>query len=143
MSRSTRYAGSLVGIVSFALVVSIAHAAVDAPRGQWSGNSRIDGDRAAVKTTLSLGAPDGDDSLLRIDGRNVCTLKHGTYRSNSAGTWDLSFKEMTGGDACARLAKGTFTLRAGSTPRQLDFEVKYPGADGQDLVRRGALNRYP
>jgi hypothetical protein len=130
--------------VPFIVVTSLAAAATaDSINGQWSGNSQVDGDRAVSKTMLSLGTPDGDNTTLRIEGRNTCTLKQGKYSPDASGAWTLSFKEPMGGDACTRLAKGTFTLRTGATARQLDFEVKYPGSDGQDVLRRGALSRYP
>jgi hypothetical protein len=118
-------------------------ATLDSLNGQWNGNSQVDGDKSVAKTLLSLGAPEGDNSTLRIEGRNTCTLRQGSYKSDNSGTWTLSFKDPMGGDACTRLAKGTFTLRSGSTARQLDFEVKYPGSDGQEVLRRGALTRYP
>lgn len=111
--------------------------------GQWNGNSQVDGDQSIAKTLLSLGAPDADGATLRIEGRNTCTLRGGSYRADASGAWKLSFTYTLGGDACTRLAKGTFTLRPGSSARQLDFEVKYPGSDGQDIRRRGALTRYP
>lgn len=143
MSSFTRKV--LVSCISVPLVfVSLAAAAtMDAISGQWTGNSQVDGDQAVAKTMLSLGAPDGDNATLRIEGRNTCTLKQGKYSSDEAGVWTLSFKEPMGGDACTRLAKGTFRLHPGSTARQLDFEVKYPGSDGQEIQRRGALTRYP
>jgi hypothetical protein len=115
----------------------------DSLSGQWNGNSQVDGDQSVAKTLLSLGGPDADNATLRIEGRNTCTLRQGSYRVDSSGAWTLSFKDTMGGDACTRLAKGTFVLHPGSTPRQLDFEVKYPGSDGQDVRRRGALTRYP
>jgi hypothetical protein len=129
-------------IASFAPLLGAA-ASVDSLNGQWNGNSQVDGDKSVAKTLLSLGAPDGDNSTLRIEGRNTCTLRQGSYKTDSGGAWTLSFKDPMGGDACTRLSKGTFTLRPGSTARQLDFEVKYPGSDGQEVLRRGALTRYP
>jgi hypothetical protein len=113
--------------------------------GQWVGNSQIVGQKNVAKTSLSLGALDGDDSILRVEGSNNCTLKRGTYsaQSNAADTWTLSFKEVKGGDACERLGKGTFSLHRGSSMRVLEFEVSYPGEDGQQRVSRGALSRYP
>ncbi|MEP6484305.1 MAG: hypothetical protein ABJB01_07640 [Rudaea sp.] len=121
----------------------MAVAAVGSLGGQWTGNSQVDGDRVVSKTTLSLGAPDEENSTLRIEGRSTCTLKQGKYSVDGSGSGTLSFKETMGGDACTRLAKGTFNLHPGNTARQLDFEVKYPGSDGQDVLRRGALSRYP
>ncbi len=120
-----------------------AAATTDSLSGQWNGNSQVEGDQSIAKTLLSLGAPDADGATLRIEGRNTCTLRGGSYRADSAGTWTLSFKDTMGGDACTRLAKGTFKLHSGSGARQLDFEVQYPGSDGQDIRRRGALTRYP
>jgi len=118
-------------------------ATADAPRGQWSGISQVDGDRSTSKTLLSLGAPDGDNSTLRIQGDSDCTLKQGAYSADSSGGWTLSFKQSVGGGACERLAKGTFVLRAGATPKQLEFAVKYPAADGGEKQRHGSLSRYP
>lgn len=120
-----------------------AAATTDSLNGQWTGNSKVEGDASIAKTFLSLGIPDSENATLRIEGRNTCTLRQGSYREDSSGAWTLSFKDTMGGDACIRLAKGTFMLRPGSTSRQLDFDVKYPGSDGQDVRRRGALTRYP
>jgi hypothetical protein len=130
-------------LVALPLVSTVAVAAAGSLGGQWTGNSQVDGDRVVSKTMLSLGGPDEENSMLRIEGRSTCTLKQGTYSVDASGSGTLSFKETMGGDACTRLAKGTFTLHQGNTPRQLDFEVKYPGSDGQDVLRRGALSRYP
>ncbi|HEX4481357.1 MAG TPA: hypothetical protein VH082_11140 [Rudaea sp.] len=123
--------------------LSGAIATTDSLNGQWTGNSKVEGDQSIAKTFLSLGAPDNENATLRIEGRNTCTLRQGSYRADTAGAWTMSFKDTMGGDACTRLAKGTFTLRPGSTPRQLDFDVTYPGSDGKDVRRRGALTRYP
>jgi hypothetical protein len=132
----------LILLAAFAPLLGAA-TTTDSLNGQWNGNSQVDGDQSVAKTLLSLGAPDSDSATLRIEGRNTCTLRQGSYRADSAGKWTLSFKDTMGGDACTRLAKGTFMLHPGTTPRQLDFEVNYPGSDGQDIRRRGALTRYP
>ncbi len=140
----TSSARTTLAILVAALTPMLGVAAtLDALNGQWNGNSQVDGDKSVAKTLLSLGTPDTDNSTLRIEGRNTCTLRQGSYKSDAAGAWTLSFKDTMGGDACTRLAKGTFMLHAGSTARQLDFEVKYPGSDGQEVLRRGALTRYP
>ena len=126
------------------LFAAYAHASVSAElKGQWVGNSQVEGDKSVAKTSLTLGAADADNSILRIEGHNTCTLSQGKYSAGADGAWTLSFGEITGGDSCSRLAKGTFTLRQGSTARKLDFEVSYPGPDGQQNLRRGALSRYP
>ncbi len=145
MSSLIQKLTAIAVVVSAVFVASIAYAAaIDAPTGQWSGNSQVDGDRSTSKTLLSLGAPDADDSTLRIQGNiTTCTLRQGTYTADSSGGWTLSFKNPSGGDVCKRLAKGTFVLRSGATPKQLEFDVKYPGADGGESTRHGALNRYP
>jgi hypothetical protein len=144
MSSSIRKLLFLGASLPIVFAMSFASAAtVDTISGQWTGNSQVDGDRFVSKTMLSLGSPDGENALLRIEGRNTCTLRQGTYSSDASGAWTLSFKDPMGGDACTRLAKGTFTLHPGSNTRQLDFEVKYPGSDGQEVLRRGALTRYP
>lgn len=130
--------------VAATFLAAYAHGTVSAElSGQWMGNSQIEGDKLVAKTSLSLGSPEGENSTLRIDSRNTCTLKQGSYSAGADGAWNLSFKETTGGEACARLAKGTFVLHPGATPRQLDFEVSYPNSDGQQNLRRGALSRYP
>ena len=140
----THTARKLLSVLLFLPFVSVVAATTaNSLNGQWTGNSQVDGDRVVSKTMLSLGAPDEENSTLRIEGRSTCMLRLGTYSVDASGAGTLSFKENRGGDACTRLAKGTFTLHPGSTPRQLDFEVKYPGSDGQDVLRRGALSRYP
>ena len=141
MLASTRK--SIVTLIATLMPMLGAAATLDTLNGQWNGNSQVDGDRSVAKTLLSLGAADGENSTLRIEGRNTCTLRQGSYKADTSGSWSLSFKDPMGGDACARLSKGTFVLRQGSSARQLDFEVKYPGSDGQDVLRRGALTRYP
>ena len=133
--------------VSFVLVAATAslgvHAATIADvSGQWVGNSWVDGGRVPAKSSLALAA-NADESTFSIEDRSPCTLKHGSYTAAGDDAWSLSFKEARGGEACDRLVKGTFTLRAGSRPRTLELEVTYPGPDGQPNVRRGALVRYP
>ena len=129
------FAGSL-------LALSLPAMATDL-HGQWVGNSQVDGARSIARTTLMLGAPGAEDSTLRIEGGTTCTLGQGTYAADAGDTVSLTFKQARGGDACARMAKGTFTLRAGSKPRSLEFEASYPGADGGQNQRHGALSRYP
>ena len=81
-------------VVPVLLVASFAHGAtIDAPSGQWTGNSQVDGDRSTSKTVLSLGAPDAENATLRIQGNTTCTLKQGSYAANGSGGWTLSFKE--------------------------------------------------
>jgi len=144
MSSSIRKFLFLSASLPVVFVTSLAAAAtIDTISGQWSGHSQVDGDQVVAKTMLSVGSPDEENAFLRIEGRSTCTLKQGKYSSDESGAWTLSFKEPMGGDACTRLAKGTFKLHPGSTARQLDFEVKYPGSDGQEILRRGALIRYP
>ena len=110
--------------------------------GQWVGNSGVEGGRGVDKTTLSLGAPDADNSTLRIEGRTVCTLREGSYSAAADGAWTLSFKGANGSEACERLARGKFTLRQDAA-RKLSFEASYPGPDGAANQRSGVLNRYP
>ena len=124
---------------SAALAFGTANANADM-HGQWIGNSQLEGSRSVAKTTLVL---DADDSTLHIEDRNTCTLKHGSYSADAGDTLSLSFKEAKGGEACERLAKGRFTVTPGSGPRSLRFEVTYPGPDGSENIRRGALSRYP
>jgi hypothetical protein len=145
MHRKRTFAGTLATAIAVALLPgALAQAAADSDvSGQWVGNSQLDGSRSVGKTTLVLGASATEDSSLRIEDRSTCTLKQGSYSAGANGDWSLSFKQAKGGDACERLAKGTFTLRSGSSPRALQFEVTYPGPDGGQNVRRGALARYP
>lgn len=124
-------------------MAACAQAAVTAElRGQWIGNSGVKGARDGDKTTLSLGAPDADNSSLRIEGRTVCTLRDGSYSAAADGAWTLSFKGANGSEACARLARGKFTLRQDAA-RKLSFEASYPGTDGSSNLRSGVLHRYP
>ncbi|HEY2396666.1 MAG TPA: hypothetical protein VGH81_11915 [Rudaea sp.] len=110
--------------------------------GQWVGNSGIEGGKSGEKTTLSLGAPDADNSSLRIEGRTVCTLRDGSYSAEADGAVTLFFKGANGSEACERLAKGKFTLRQDAA-RKLSFQASYPGPDGAPNLRSGVLNRYP
>ena len=141
-------AGTLVTL--FALFAAAAANATDTPnlRGQWIGNSMIEGQRDKAKTSLSLGAADdAENATLRIEDSNACTLKQGKYSAqpgtDGALAWSLSFKEAHGGEVCERLAQGNFLLRQGSGARQLLFDVTYPGRDGTQNHRIGALSRYP
>ena len=133
------------GVAFAALLVTATSAATESADlgGQWVGNSRLDGGGVDDKARLTLGAPNSESSSLRIEGRTPCTLRDGSYQSAGDGSWTLVFKGANGADACQRLAKGTFTLRRGSSSRQLTFDVSYPGPDGQANLRRGALTRYP
>jgi len=133
----------LVALTLLAGIPSFADATTggDLP-GQWVGNSQVEGMRSVARTTLILGAADAEDSSLRIDGEPSCTLAHGKY-SADGDTWSLKFSDARGGGACSRLAQGTFVLHAGSKPRSLQFEASYPGAEGGQSLRRGALTRYP
>ena len=141
MQRNSR---NLTALAIAALLGASAPAAATADvSGQWVGNSQLDGSRNLGKTTLVLGAADAEDSMLRIEDRSSCTLKQGKYSAAADGSWSISFKEAKGGESCERLAKGTFTLHEGVSPRTLQFEVTYPGPDGGQNLRRGALSRYP
>jgi hypothetical protein len=113
--------------------------------GQWIGTSLLDGQNEPARTTLDLGADD-EGSTLRIESRTTCTLKRGNYAPAQVGepqAWTLSFKSASGGDACARLAQGTFVFRPGAAPRTLELDIVYPGRDGGSNHRRGRLSRYP
>jgi len=135
---------TLPGVI--ALIASIAAISASAStdlHGQWVGNSQLDGSRAAAKTTLVLGYADSDDSTLRLDDRNPCTLRGGTWTSAANDAVTLSFKDANGSEACERLARGRFTLLPGTAPRSLRLEVAYPGPDGGENVRHGVLTRYP
>jgi len=129
----------VTGVVAAASVQAESTAALN---GQWVGNSGIEGGKSGEKTTLSLGAPDADNSSLRIEGRTVCTLRDGSYSAEADGAVTLSFKGANGSEACARLAKGKFTLRQDAA-RKLSFQASYPGPDGTPNLRSGMLNRYP
>jgi hypothetical protein len=132
----------LLGFAVFA-ACSAVHA-METPnlRGTWVGNSMLEGERSSVKTTLSLGSTDEQNTTLRIDDTRSCTLKLGSYTEQGTDAWTLSFKAVQGGEACERLAQGSFSLRTGG-PRKLELDVTYPGRDGSQNHRRGVLNRYP
>ena len=135
---------SLSAIVTVATLLATAGASASTDlHGQWVGNSQLDGSRAAAKTTLVLGSADSDDSSLRLDDRNPCTLRHGTWSSAANDAVTLSFKDANGSEACERLARGRFTLVPGTAPRSLRLEVAYPGPDGSENIRHGVLTRYP
>jgi hypothetical protein len=121
---------------------SVRAAATEELSGQWVGSSGVEGGRSADRTTLSLGAPDADNTSLRIEGRAVCTLRDGSYSVAADGQLTLQFKGANGTEACERLARGKFTLRQ-DAPRRLSFEASYPGPDGTPNQRSGVLNRYP
>jgi hypothetical protein len=142
LDSNKRFAAALAAIALIAAPALAAAIATDLS-GQWVGNSQLDGSRTVARTTLVLGAADGEDSSLRIEGRSICELRQGRYSSDGNGGGSISFKEARGGESCDRLAKGTFTLQPGSAPRSLTFEASYPGPDGQPNLRRGALSRYP
>lgn len=144
--RNVRSRYRLTVLLTAALAVTVTSAyAIAEPelKGQWIGNSQLDGQNAVSKTSLSLGSPDDEGTTLRVEGRATCTLRQGHYAVGSSGEWSLSFKDAKGGESCERLAQGTFVLRAGSSPRQLTFEVTYPGPDGHQNQRHGLLTRYP
>jgi len=126
----------------WAVTSTCALAAADLS-GQWVGNSGIDGSRAVSKTTLVLGTTDAQDSSLRLEDRSVCMLRQGKYSVDANGALSLSFGQASGSEACERLGRGTFIVREGASPRALQFEATYPGPDGGQNVRRGALARYP
>ncbi len=131
------------------LAASSAVCATDTPnlRGQWIGNSLLEGQHAKAKTSLTLGAADDENATMHIEDRNDCTLKGGKYATQSGAdgvpAWSLSFKEARGGEVCQRLAKADFSLRLGSRPRTLEFDVTYPAADGTQHHRIGVMGRYP
>ena len=133
-----------------AFVSTAAAYAADMPnlRGQWIGNSLLDGQREKAKTSLSLGAPDdAENATMRIEDRSACTLLQGKYSvqagADGAPAWSLSFKEGRGGEVCERLAQGIFLLRPGAGSRKLEFDVTYSARDGAQNHRVGVLNRYP
>lgn len=146
-TQKTRTQGCLL---TFALLAACATAqATDSPNlnGQWIGRSLLEGSHNPDKTSLSLGTPDSEGATLSIESSKPCTLRQGTYsvqqNGDGAATWSLSFKDSGGGEACARLARGNFSLRSGSTSRKIEFDVTYPGPDGQENKRTGVLSRYP
>jgi hypothetical protein len=129
-------------LIGVAMAVCAQAAATAELSGRWVGNSGVEGSGGGDKTTLSLGAPDADNSSLRIEGRTVCTLRDGSYSAGADGAWTLSFKGANGSEACERLARGKFTLHQDAA-RKLSFEASYPGPDGSSNLRAGVLNRYP
>jgi hypothetical protein len=134
-------AASLTSVIS----IPLAAAATRDLNGQWTGASLLEGQRETAKTTLELGAND-EGSTLRIESRTTCTLKRGNYaplQSQDEQAWSLTFKDAQGGEACERLAQGKFVVRAGSTPRTMEFDVVYPNRDGTSNHRHGMLSRYP
>ena len=137
---------SSVLAVALACAAPLSFAAADAHdlNGQWVGSSLLEGQRETAKTMLDLGAGD-EGSTLRIESHSTCTLKQGSHApaDEDAQAWSLSFKSAHGGEACDRLARGKFIVRAGATPHTLDFDVVYPGSDGTPNHRHGRLSRYP
>lgn len=126
------------------LAVCTAAQAIETPnlRGTWIGRSTLEGERTSVKTTLSFGGKDDQNTTLSIDETRSCMLKLGSYSEQGTDAWTLSFKSAQGGEACERLAQGTFSLRTGG-PHKLEFDVTYPARDGSQNHRRGVLSRYP
>jgi hypothetical protein len=139
---SILFASPALAVITMLLVPAFATTPSDL-RGQWVGNSTLDGGSSIAKTTLSLGAPDKDDSALRIEGNSSCVLGHGSYAAGSGEAWSLTFKDASGGALCERLAKGSFTVRPGSAPRSVEFEAAYPNSDGGTNRRSGILKHYP
>jgi hypothetical protein len=141
-------ATSRVAVLTITILAAFGSAsarAAAAPelRGQWIGNSSIDGQRSVSRATLSVAGVDSDATTLRIDDASTCTLRKGKYSAASEGNWTLSFGDASGGDGCKRLAAGTFALRRGDRPKQLYLEATYQSADGAQAVRRAVFNRYP
>lgn len=141
-------ATSRVAVLTITILAAFGSAsarAAAAPelRGQWIGNSSIDGQRSVSRATLSVAGVDSDATTLRIDDASTCTLRKGKYSAASEGNWTLSFGDASGGDGCRRLAAGTFALRRGDRPKQLYLEATYQSADGAQAVRRAVFNRYP
>jgi len=92
--RMTNQRFALLAAALAVVSVSLhAYASADAGlSGQWAGNSRIDGEKSVARTLLTLGATDAENSTLRIEGANTCTLRHGKYSAGTGATWSLSFK---------------------------------------------------
>ena len=111
-------------------------------KGQWIGSSHLEGDRDSAKTTLLIGAADAEDSSLVVEGGTTCTLRGGKYTA-AGDDISLTFGKAQGSASCQRLAQGQFTVHAGSKPREITFEATYPGRDGKQDLRRGALHKYP
>jgi len=144
MQTTTPRIALLCAAVLAAPLLSLhAHASLAADlSGQYVGNSQIDGEKSVAKTMLMIGGADAENTTLRIEGENTCTLKNGHYAADGD-AWSLSFKDANGGDSCKRMAEGKFTLHAGAKPRTLEFEAAFSSAGGGQSLRRGALHRYP
>lgn len=80
---------------------------------------------------------------MHIEGRTSCTLDDGTFTPDIDGIWTLRFADSIGGEPCARLAAGAFKIKQGATPHELTFDVAYPGVNGRQIRRHGALSHYP
>ena len=143
-SKARLLSSMLAAALACAAPLSLAAADTRDLNGQWVGNSLLEGQRETAKTMLDLGAGD-ESSTLRIEGHTTCTLKQGNHAplDEDAQAWSLSFKSAHGGDACDRLVRGKFSVRGGSTPRTLEFDVVYAGSDGTPNHRHGMLSRYP
>jgi hypothetical protein len=140
---TTRLSLTLAALLA-ALIFPAAHASIRSDlSGQWVGNSQVDGATSTAQTTLTLGAPDSNNSSMRIEGRRTCFLKQGSYTLDGDSDLTLTFKYANGSEACNRLAKGKFKVHHGSVRNALVFEVAYADARGGKAIRRGALSRYP
>jgi hypothetical protein len=111
------------------------------PSGQWIGTSTIDGDALIAKTELQSSAT--HSATMHIEGRTSCTLDKGTFTPDINGGWTLRFDDSIGGEPRTRLANGAFKMKQGQTVREMTFDVMYPGLDGRQMRRRGALRHYP
>lgn len=80
---------------------------------------------------------------MHIEGRTSCTLDGGTFTPDIDGIWTLRFADSIGGEPCTRLAAGAFKIKQGATPHELTFDVAYPGVNGRQIRRHGALSHYP
>lgn len=139
--RSSRHV-QLVAAVAIAMLACTAYAESSSPRGQWIGNTQVDGERSTDKTTLQLGASDAESTTLLIDTGRACKLRDGSYSAQGEDAWVLRFKPNSGDSVCERLSQGEFTLR-NAGPRKLSVEVRYPDGKGGQLQRSGVLARYP
>jgi hypothetical protein len=140
-SRFQRYA-RLATTLTIALLACTVQAEPTNPRGQWVGNTQVEGQRDVDKTALQLGTADEANTKLQIDTGRTCMLREGTYTAQGDDAWSLRFKSVNGESACDRLSQGEFTLRVAG-PRKLAIEIRYPDRKGGQNLRNGVLARYP
>jgi len=140
-SRICRHGALAVsGLVLLALASASSASSDSALRGQWKGQTHLDGEKATSATSLTVADGEGH---LRIDGSTHCSISGAVEPANAGdgSCWQLKTRDAHGSSMCDALSKGELLVCTGEG-RVMRLEARY-SKEGHDLKRLGTLGHYP